>query len=220
MDERVEKWTKWIDGPIKNGVIAVHFHRYIWREIGRIIEEHGDLPDSAFWQYHRDLYAVSQAVAVRRQADLHRDTASLARLLVEIRDDPQETYARVLDSPLGSRIRAICTASMGLDDGGRTGDHLDPAIPAADLERLLSAAANVKDYVDKHVAHADQRPVAAEASLTFGDLNDAIDVIGKLFQGYYTLFTAAAMTDLEPIMQHDWLAPFRIPWIEPSVEAD
>jgi hypothetical protein len=38
-------------------------------------------------------------------------------------------------------------------------------------------------------------------------------VIGDLFQRYYSLITASSMAFMEPVIQHDWLAPFRVPWI-------
>ena len=60
------------------------------------------------------------------------------------------------------------------------------------------------------MAHADQRPVAVGASVTFGQIDDAIDVLGKLFRRDYGLFTAADMYTLEPIIQHDWKAVFRV----------
>jgi hypothetical protein len=48
---------------------------------------------------------------------------------------------------------------------------------------------------------------------TLNDVHDAIDVIGVLFSKYYALFTAASMVRLEPAIRHDWLVPFREPWI-------
>jgi hypothetical protein len=45
------------------------------------------------------------------------------------------------------------------------------------------------------------------------EVDHAIDVIGDIFTRYYSLFTASGMAFLEPAIQHDWLAPFREPWI-------
>ena len=45
--------------------------------MSKIIEGNRELPDSYWWQFMFDTYAVTQAVAVRRQADLHKDVASL-----------------------------------------------------------------------------------------------------------------------------------------------
>ena len=41
-------------------------------------------------------------------------------------------------------------------------------------------------------------------------------MIGEVFRRYYSLFEAASMVMLEPQIQHDWLAPFREPWIRPD----
>lgn len=51
----------------------------------------------------------------------------------------------------------------------------------------MVAATSAKDYVDKHVAHADQRPVAAGTSVTLAQIDNTIDVLGKLFRRYYAL---------------------------------
>lgn len=40
-----------------------------------------------------------------------------------------------------------------------------------------------------------------------------IDVIGELFKRYYNLLTASSYVMLEPVIQHDWLAAFRVPWM-------
>ncbi|MGZ3392393.1 MAG: hypothetical protein ACXVCF_22770, partial [Isosphaeraceae bacterium] len=160
-DQRIEKWKRWLEKPIKNGVITLYHHRQIWREVGAIIKENGNLPDSVFWQYHRDLYAITQAIAIRRQADLHPDVASLAKLLVEVRDNPEPVtpafWLSLWDDP---DDEMFAKRQWDKDYGGEVGDHLDPAMPAADYEELMEAGASVKNYVDKHVAHADQRPVA------------------------------------------------------------
>ena len=87
MDQRVAKWKRWIDGPIKGSVITMHHHRQIWRGLAEVIETHGSLPPSAYWQHYFDVYAETQAMAVRRQADLHPDVASLGKLLSEVSED-------------------------------------------------------------------------------------------------------------------------------------
>jgi hypothetical protein len=45
------------------------------------------------------------------------------------------------------------------------------------------------------------------------EVHGAIDVIGDLFQRYYSLMTASSMAFMAPVIRHDWLAPFRVPWI-------
>ena len=228
-EDWIDRCTRWIDGPIKGGVITMNHHRQIWRGVAEVIRENGSLPDSAFWQYSIDLYAGTQAMAVRRQGDLDYRVASLARLLTEVaehaeqltpewwvglwnieaEDDYERTYAR-----------------GQWDDtfGGDVGVHLDPAIPRADLERLRNESEAVKKYVDKHIAHSEdpgppKDPGSAppeEATLTVDEIDHAIDLIGEIYTHYYTLFTASGWAFLEPAIQHDWLAPFRQAWIGPK----
>lgn len=226
MEQRMAKWRRWIDGPIKASVITMHHHRQVWRGIGKVIEEHGDLPPSAWWEHYFDVYAETQAMAVRRQADLHPDVASLGKLLAEVTDDAQ---ALTPDWWLGlwsldaddEYERAFARRQWDQEFGGGVGTHLDPAIPEGDLERLMTGSERVKRHVDKHIAHSEDpgvRPrdpgeTASDEVLRLDEIDDAIDMIGTIFNRYYSLMTAASMAFLEPAIQHDWLAPFREPWI-------
>ncbi len=96
---------------------------------------------------------------------------------------------------------------------GEVGNHLDPSIPQGDLARLAEIAETVKSYVDQHVAHSDQKP--GETMPTFNDIDAAIDVIGDLFTKYVLLLTAAGYAQLTPVIQHNWKAIFREPWLPP-----
>jgi hypothetical protein len=92
------------------------------------------------------------------------------------------------------------------------------------LARLIEGSEQVKKHVDKHIAHSEDRgpdpkdpgPTPVEATLTLNDIHDAIDLIGEVFTRYYSLFEAASMVTLEPVIQHDWKAVFREPWSPPG----
>ena len=83
----------------------------------------------------------------------------------------------------------------------------------ADLAALTQGASKVRAYVDERVAHSDSRP--SQDFPTFDDLHGAMDQIGKLFTKYALLLTAAGYVDLVPVIQHDWMAVFRQPWMPP-----
>jgi hypothetical protein len=96
---------------------------------------------------------------------------------------------------------------------GTVGDHLDPAIVQADLDGLRSGATRlVRHYVNKEVAHHDEK--GAVTIPTFADLDEAIDNLGTLLTRYGTLLTGSNLAVPEPVVQYDWEAPFRQPWIE------
>ena len=45
-------------------------------------------------------------------------------------------------------------------------------------------------------------------------------MIGELFKKYFNLLTASSYVFLVPVLQHDWLAAFRVPWMKPGTEPD
>ena len=217
-DQRIEKWLHWIEGTIKNDVLTMHLQRDAWQKVSEMLERNGELPDSYWWEFMRDTYATSQAVAVRRQADTHKDVASLAKLIEEIRDDPsritREFWIGQWSDPHDSFLMIEAERGWTTRYAGSVGDHLDPGIPAEDFDTLAEAAADVKTYVDQHVAHAEKPPrTPVEVTLTLKDVHDDIDVIGNLFKKYYNLLTASSYVFLVPVIQHDWMAVFREPWM-------
>jgi hypothetical protein len=203
----------------------MHLHRYAWREVVKILEDNREqLPDSYWWEFMRDTYATTQAVAVRRLADTHRDAASLGKLIEEISGEASKiTRAFWLglwtfeDDRFGIK-RSMAEKAWDEHYGGDVGTHLDPAIPTADLETLTTGAADVKQYVDQHVAHAQAVP--AEVTVTLDDVHAAIDLIGLLFKKYYNLLTANSYVFLEPAIQHNWKAAFQVPWMRGDAPND
>ena len=83
---------------------------------------------------------------------------------------------------------------------------------AVDIQRLTDATEGLKGYVDRYIAHAQSEAVPKAVTLKVLDLHDAIDVIGEVFGRYYSLFTAATLVELTPVIQHDWKAIFRKLW--------
>jgi hypothetical protein len=215
----VAKWKRWCEGTIRSNVLTMNLQRYAWREVAKILDDNSQsLPESYWWEFMRDTYGTTQAVAVRRQADTHRDAASLGKLIQEIR-----AYASRITKDLWLGMwgsfeddrfgveRAMAENAWDEHYGGNVGTHLDPAIPTADLETLTVDAAKVKRYVDQHVAHADA--VQARVTLTLEEVHAAIDAIGHLFRKYYNLLTASSFVTLEPAIQHNWKAALQLPWM-------
>jgi len=93
-----------------------------------------------------------------------------------------------------------------------TGTGLDVSKIDQDLDRLKSGAAQViKHYVDDHVAHHSQNP--RNALPNFSDLDTAIDLIEELTIKYALLVKQVGIDGLLPVIDYDWEAPLRIPWL-------
>jgi hypothetical protein len=208
----VDKWRRWADERIKPEVLTMNLHRYAFKEVTAIVNANGQLPGSYFLEFTQDTYATSQAIAVRRQAEVSSRVVSLGQLIAEIESDAgrlTRSYWVGLwsDPTLGGRADAAFTRHFA--PGG--GNELDPAVPARDLQRLAAGARSVSAYVDEYVAHSD---ATQRTNLpTFDDLDTAIDTIGELFIAYYNLLTASTWHTLVPAIQHNWLAIFRQPWM-------
>ena len=86
-DSRIAKWLRWLDDEIKPEVITMNLHRHVWREVRGIVERNGSLPPSYWFEFSSDTYATTQAVAIRRQAEVDSRVISLGRLIDEIGGD-------------------------------------------------------------------------------------------------------------------------------------
>jgi hypothetical protein len=135
--QRIAKWTRWIEGrTIRDDVLNMHLQRDAWREVSKIIQDHGHLPDSYWWEFMLDTYMTTQAVAIRRQADICKDVASLAKLLQQLRGDPKRVTRdfwielnRDPDHPMDEVERRLTEQAWADKYGG--GEYLDPEIPIA-----------------------------------------------------------------------------------------
>jgi hypothetical protein len=233
--EHTERWHGWIDGPIRKNVLTMHLQRDSYIKVTRILAANKSLPDSYWWEFMVDTYITTQAIAVRRQADLDGRVASLARLISEIRNKPgaitREYWIGQWRDDLfdGEWIQREAERGWAEQYAGDVGDYLDPSIPAADLAALRDGSGKVKRFVDQHIAHsedmihqpdpeqpADVEAAATGATLSAKEVHEVVDLIGEQFTKYYNLLTASTYVRLVPVIQHEWLAAFRVPWMPPD----
>jgi AbiU2 len=213
-DSKVEKWERDLE-TIKNEVLGLHHNRDVYRTVGRIVDEYGQLPPSLFFDYAQRTYAVTQSAAIRRQAEVNPTrVVSLASLLAEIGAEPErltrEHFVALYDDP-DPYFEQLGQATFDERFPGEVGDHIDPRIVEADLRELRKTSGSVERYVDRYIAHTDREGL--KTLPTFGEIDKAIDVIGEVFKKYALLLTASGWASLEPVAQHDWQAIFRQAWI-------
>jgi hypothetical protein len=216
-DERLDTWYVWLDSHIRPEVYGLHLHRHVWLETQAMLRENPDLPESYWWEFMGDTYAVTQALALRRQVDTRRDVISLARLMMQMRRGARVLSRGYFLSRYGTDPNMVALGEETWADtfAGDAGEHLDPAIPSADLDTLVTAAAAVKDFVDDHLAHRSLDAQPAQTTVTLDDLHSAIDVVGLIYRKYFGLMTGAMMLRVTPVIQGDWQAVFRQPWMKP-----
>ncbi|HWY17750.1 MAG TPA: hypothetical protein VNY27_03455 [Solirubrobacteraceae bacterium] len=216
----VKRWREWINGPIREDMIGMHHRRFIWRRVTEIANTNPEVRDkgSAFWDFLGQTYAATQAIAIRRQAmDTRRDVSSLALVIKQMRGNAQaltrDSYVSLFDENDELMFQRAHEGFNRLAD--KSGAHLDPDIPTADLDALKDAAKRVGIYANEQIAHAAAEPTVPEMP-TYDDLNAAMDALGRICQKYTVWLTAGWPATWEPVMQHDWEAIFRVAWLPPK----
>lgn len=210
------RWRRWFD-DIKNQIFSIHHRRHVYREVMAMVDANPALQvPSAFYTWMRTVYVYDTTIAVRRLVDQDRRTVSFVRLMQEIADHPEV----ITRKSFVARYRAW------LRDAGHR-DFERFASPAAKTihrrvirrhqRRLLAAAERLKRFVDKHVAHNDRRPMRLLP--TYAELDGCIDLLGRLAKDYSLLLEQSALVEVVPVIQDDWKAPFRVPWIQTPTSA-
>lgn len=176
-------------------------------------------------EWIQKMHAHSAAVAVRKQVDRDPDSVSM-RGLLEVIAPSANLIAReeYLARAKSDRDPATDLGRLELEDrqqilgerfdnlAGVGAAHLTDAAVRADLTRLDVAAAQVRDFVRKTIAHRDRKWTVTPP--TWAELNAAIDILEQLVRRYNELLDASHAPQLVPTYQYDWKAVFRIPWID------
>jgi hypothetical protein len=214
-DPLVQQWQEDI-GRISSEVVEMHHNRNVYRTVIKIAVEHGGLPASAFFNFLNATYGVTQVPAVRRQTDNRKDVVSLNRLLMGIKDKPERlTRDGFVERYDPDDVNAGFATWSSLFPGR---EYVDPGLVKADLGELRTAAEQAKQWVDDRVAHTARVAHTGRARVvkppTHGELDNAIDTIGHVFQRYNLLLRGSSYLSLAPEGVPDDLdALFRQAWV-------
>ncbi len=224
MDDRFNKWNKWID-VILSEITKLSIDRHIFWEVQDIISNNPKIQKpSKFYNFLRNIYAASALMGVRKQVKIDKDSISFAKLLQEICDTPKIlSRTRFFANYKGSTVEKIAKLmgstveefeSRNFDQfAGKTGDHVDPELIKLDLGELKSKAQKCEEYADRRVAHFDIKAISNIP--TFADLDKCIDFLEMLIKKFYLLFRASSLTRILPVSQnkYDWKAIFKEVWL-------
>lgn len=191
-DERFKRWDQWIR-DIHRAVEDAIINRTIRHEVSKIIEANPRIQrPSAFYEWMAAISSDSELMAVRRQLDKDSRSTSLWRLLTDMIDPPEITHRE-----FGKRV-------------GSSAHDADQATIQTDFDNLIKKTEDVERYATKRVAHFDEEE--PKNTLTFQELDDALDLIHELRVKYLFLLCGATYQG-PPVWTDDWKAIFREPWI-------
>lgn len=209
-DGLFEKWTTWIE-RIYNETVTLFAYRSFYRGLAEITQANDEIPASSFFDALGAWYATTQVMAVRRQTDTGRDAVSLARLLTNMADNPQVMTRERFLSLWGEEEHWRRRANEQYDRYAAGADPIPAENYRADFDRFQEATRPVKDYVDRLVAHNDQRELSRPP--TWNELNAAIDLLEEMLNKYMVLLTATGIPSADPVHQADWKDAFRVAWL-------
>ena len=215
MDQKFEKWDRWICTIYKDVVKLVE-HQQIFGKVQDIIKANLEIQKpNEFYRFLEDTYGAFIAIGIRRQIKPQKG-GSLVGLLEDIRENPsvmsRERFVELYRTDMQSG------ASRTFDErfSGSCTNHIDPAIVQRDLDELEAHTCKVEKYADKCVAHTDKQvpPIP-----TFAELDPPIDCLKKLVIKYVFLLKAECLTNnfVPPfITEEDMEMIFNVPWIRPD----
>jgi hypothetical protein len=210
------RWKKWGDHleRIVQETYRTHHYRQLYRSLAEITQA-ANLPTSSIFDAFGVWYVTTQTSSVRRQLDRTKRTVSLRRLLDDIAQNPhvasRERHVALWVANTPQPIIDEAHANFDRFAGARDRDRIDAALVRADLHQLKAVGDVVERYANEAVAHTSIEET--RTMLTYSELNAAIDEIGGLVKKYASLLKATILLQLEPVIQHDWKAPFRQAWI-------
>ncbi len=157
---RLAAWTARL-GNITDEVLSLIHDRDVWRTISEIGAANPAVVANPFVLGHcNTLYYRRALVSVRAMIDPNPGSDSLLTLLTDIAAHPGDLETTDPEMQLAG-----------------TGT-IDPAKVLADIDRLTTAAATTKRYVNKRIAHIDRNGTPTVP--TAPEIDAAVELIGEL----------------------------------------
>lgn len=208
---RVAKWRRWLC-RIEKELIVLAQSRAIYSEVVEMVGSNPAINrGNRFYDWISGNFVEAFLMGVRRQLDRDKNSVSLMKLLQDIRQQScllnQEFHSTLYQPEMTHLAQATFEKAIGTP-----ATHLPMAMVVEDIDALEEISALHKTYIDRHVAHSDRRQTGV-AMATYGDLYGAGETMEKLFSKYYLLLCGADYRSLLPVVEYDWKAIFRVPWI-------
>lgn len=212
MDQKFEKWDRWICTIYKEAVKLVE-HQQVFVEVQDIIKANPKIQKpNVFYRFLEDTYAAFSAMGIRRQIKPQED-GSLVRLLTEIIENPSVLSRKRFVELYPANMQLSASRIFDKRFSGSCTNHIDPTIAQRDLDQFKAHGSKVEKYADKRIAHRDKKEPTIP---TFAELNPPINYLKELVIKYYLLIKAKDLENcfMPPfIPEVDMEVIFRVPWI-------
>lgn len=186
-------------------VMTLAHNRHLWKNLVAMLNANPDI------QHHSHVndwlirgYSQMQAVGIRRQCDSRGKRGTLGFVLPALEASPHVATFSRYDGPAG--------AWQTFASPGAT--TIDPARVQTDRAQLAQDTKATLDYVNKVVAHNDPDRRTGPITVTFGNLDGALDSLATLMKKYLPLFRQGAYHPyMTPAMDYGWTNMFTTAWL-------
>lgn len=211
---RLIEWLETIRADVQDLILDQHL---FW-ELQAIIDANPQFAQKPglFNQWMASSFVQAAATGVRRQAKSDADSISLKRFLQEVREYPSLVSREFYLSFFADA--ADWLKETGKDEfdsiAGKGGGELPTALLDDQIRQLKAAVTTIEHYVDRRIAHYDQRGLARPVP-TFMDLENALKTLENLIRFYWRFLKGANTSgSLLPTIQFDWKSVFTFAWID------
>jgi hypothetical protein len=190
----------------------------MWKVLTEMIDSPKVDTYTVVQNYFVRTYAATVCTAIRRESDNDSRTTSLTHCLQSLLASPESfTRERYIEQlALQTKDdRDTDYWSSGFDRFAPNGsDHIEPGVVEASLDRLRLATVPVKKYTNQVIAHRQRTNGSVEpVSVTFGEINHALDELGAIVKHYYSLRHPGSMlASLTPVVGLDFMKMFQSAW--------
>lgn len=214
---RLVQWLEIIFQDVQDLLLDDHL---FW-ELQSIVRTNPRFAEASglFTQWIASSFIQATAVGVRRQAKADGDSVSLKRFLCEVRSYPSlvsRDHCMSLYSDVQPWVIEVVQEDFNRLAG--QGSHCLPdTLLDGQLRQLDQAVAGIEHYVDRRIAHYDQRGLA-HPTPTFTDLSGALKTLESIVILYWRWLKCEDLDTMLPKVQHDyeWKDIFRFAW-DPQV---
>jgi hypothetical protein len=161
--------------------------------------------------YTRDWYGTAMAIAYRRQTDSSPESASLRVLLDEMTVRPDAYRVDTLRPHMGRASDDVIEDMVVRTVVRKGSSQIDLAVLRKDYADLAQVGKNVRNFVNKHVAHTDIAANQNPIETTFDEIHSAAVTCERIASRWVTALTGPAYS-FDVTKQYGWHEVFDFPW--------
>lgn len=211
--------TKWLE-VIRRDVQGVRVDDHTFWEVQDMFQKNARLRDtpSHFNQWMAFNFTQSAAVRIRRLVDRDRSTISLRRFLDEIKEFPEllsrDAVMRQYRAANTSLPVTILDQMAEREYDRSIGIGVDtppPEMIAGEIAKLEQATSSIKRFVDRRIAHYDQRELSEDVP-KLKNIDTCLTLFFEIIRKYGRLLNGRDYPQELPVILDDWKAIFKFAW--------